>query len=72
MHVHCILCFRYTWAIAQAGETTRARFLSVGEKYTLAPDVQKEGGPLWLYAYLAYTTVKDASGLFLQFVLPAS
>jgi hypothetical protein len=52
----------YTWALAQAGAATRARFLRVGEPYVFGADVQKEGGPLWLFAYLQYNTVKDDSG----------
>ncbi len=52
----------YRWAVATAGRDTRARFESVGQPYTFADDLPREGGPLWLYASLEFNTVAGPDG----------
>lgn len=47
----------YQWALNLAGKTTRDRFEKYGEKFVFAGDVQKEGGPLFLEAHVAYDEI---------------
>jgi hypothetical protein len=52
----------YQWALDRASADTRARFEQYGQKYVFGDDVPKEGGPLWLYARLAFDEDTDSSG----------
>jgi hypothetical protein len=53
----------YQWAIDNAGQTTRDRFNSLGQKYVFGDDVAKSGGPFWIDAGLQYNTQTGSDGV---------